>query len=420
MAATVSRPADTLITVPLGGNTWKYPKENHGGQLSEAGIRNWTDTACYFITRVRVSRPGMLRLWLRATVSGGESVIRVSLLGHSRDIRLKPGEPGDRSAGTWQVTDTGYIAIRLQALSKTGRYFGEVAALKLDGTALQGRTAFVKNNEGNFFYWGRRGPSVHLNYEMPGDADAEWFYNEVTVPAGNDIVGSYFMADGFAEGYFGMQVNSSRERRILFSVWSPFHTDDPSAIPADQKILLVKKGAGVHAGEFGNEGSGGQSFLRYNWKANTTYRFLLHARPGDNDHTRYTAWFYAPEQAHWQLIASFSRPHTHTWLKHLHSFLENFSPDQGDITRKVLFTNQWVRDAAGKWTALTRARFTGDNTAGKGYRMDYGGGVEGAAFFLKNCGFFNGYTPLNTHYARPPGGLPPEIPFERLKVKGKR
>ena len=30
------------------------------------------------------------------------------------------------------------------------------------------------------------------------------------------------MANGFGEGYFGIQVNGPNERRVLFSVWSPF------------------------------------------------------------------------------------------------------------------------------------------------------------------------------------------------------
>ena len=40
--------------------------------------------------------------------------------------------------------------------------------------------------------------------------DIEWFYSELTVPEGNDVIGSYFMANGFSEGYFGIQVNSLR------------------------------------------------------------------------------------------------------------------------------------------------------------------------------------------------------------------
>ena len=75
------------------------------------------------------------------------------------------------------------------------------------------------------------------------------------------------MANGFGEGYFGMQVNSENERRILFSVWSPFKTDNPKEIPDDHKITLNKVGQQVKTGEFGNEGSGGQSYMKYNWSA---------------------------------------------------------------------------------------------------------------------------------------------------------
>jgi hypothetical protein len=246
------------------------------------------------------------------------------------------------------------------------------------------------------------------------DKNAAWFYNEVTVPEGNDVLGSYFMADGFAEGYFGMQVNSPTERHILFSVWSPFKTDNPGQIPDDQKIVLLKKGAGVHTSEFGNEGSGGQSYLNYNWKAGNTYKFLTHSVPDAHNHTIYAAYFFAPELGKWQLIASFSRPQTHTYLKHLHSFLENFEPEQGTITRKVLFTNQWIADDAGNWTELNKARFTVDNTGAKGYRMDYAGGTAGNAFYLKNCGFFNDYTVRNTVFERPAGGKLPDVDLSKL------
>ena len=44
------------------------------------------------------------------------------------------------------------------------------------------------------------------------------------------------------------QVNSSTERRILFSIWSPFKTDDPKSVPADQRVQLIKKGKNVTTG----------------------------------------------------------------------------------------------------------------------------------------------------------------------------
>jgi hypothetical protein len=274
----------------------------------------------------------------------GKSKIRITTGNISKDIDVDGVDEKDYYAGEWKIKDSGYVAFNIKAISKTESNFPDISAFKISGKNVNDKTSFVRNNEGNFFHWGRRGPSVHLGYALPQNINAEWFYNEVTVPEGEDVIGSYFMANGFAEGYFGIQVNSPTERRILFSVWSPFRTDDPKAIPEDHKIKLLKKGDDVYTGEFGNEGSGGQSYLRYNWKAGTTYRFLLRGIPDGTDHTTYTAYFYAPEKSAWMLIASFKRPKTNTYLKRPHSFLENFSPEQRDIERKVLFGNQWVRD----------------------------------------------------------------------------
>lgn len=254
-----------------------------------------------------------------------------------------------------------------------------------------------------------------MNYPFADGTQAEWFYNEVTVPEGQDVIGSYYMANGFGEGYFGMQVNSAAERRILFSVWSPFATDDPKSIPEDMRIAMLKKGAGVHTGEFGNEGAGGQSYLRFPWKTGITYGFLLRAVPDGNNNTAYTAYFYDPEQGRWMLIAAFRRPKTDKYLTRIHSFLENFNPEYGDRQREVLFGNQWIRDVKGNWISLNRAVFTYDNTAAKGYRKDYAGGVvEGKYFFLRNCGFFNRYTLYGSAFTRTAGDKHPEIDFATL------
>lgn len=406
-------PSDTSVTVPLGGNAWRTDKDTTGGNVSNDGIVNWTNPRAKFTAYVRLATKGKFKLWVNLKVPGGKSSITVSALKSKKVISVTGDAFKDQYMGEWTVTDTGYIAIQIGAISKTGANFAAISSIRLSGTAINSKTAFVKNNEGDFFYWGRRGPSVHLNYTMP-DKNIEWFYNEVTVTKGNDVLGSYFMADGFAEGYFGMQVNSATERHILFSVWSPFKTDNPGQIPEDQKIVMLKKGTGVHTGEFGNEGSGGQSYLNYNWKAGNTYKFLMHAKPYGDNHTVYTAYFFAPEKGDWQLIASFSRPQTHTYLKHLHSFLENFEPEQGTITRKVLFSNQWVADDAGNWTALNKARFTIDNTGIKGYRMDYAGGMDSNAFYLKNCGFFSAYTVRNTVFERNLGSMKPDVDLSKL------
>ena len=211
-----------------------------------------------------------------------------------------------------------------------------------------------------------------------------------------------------------MQVNSPTERRVLFSVWSPYKTDDPKSIPESDRIVLLKKGEGVTSGEFGNEGSGGQSFYHYMWKAGQTYSFLLRGQPDGAEATVYTAWFFAPETRQWKLIASFRRPKKATYLTSLYSFLENFIPETGNIERRALYGNQWVRDTSGKWMELTSIKFTGDNTARKNYRKDYAGGNTDGSFFLRNCGFFSDYTGLDQTFNRPPSGAPPKIDFTSL------
>ncbi|HTK19173.1 MAG TPA: DUF3472 domain-containing protein [Mucilaginibacter sp.] len=410
-----AKPAtDSLTIVPIGGNTWRTDKDTTGGSVTDAGITYWSNPDANYTAYFRLGSTGKFKLYLSMAVPTGKSKIAITALGITKVMLVSSGTFQDIYAGEWSATDTGYIAIKIKGVSKSDSLFANISSIKLMGNAIDNKTTFVRNNEGQFFYWGRRGPSVHLGYTIADGINAEWFYNEVTVPKGNDVLGSYFMADGFGEGYFGMQVNSPTERHILFSVWSPFNTDDPNAIPDDQKIILLKKGNNVHTGEFGNEGAGGQSYLNYMWHAGQTYKFLVHAKPDGKGRTKFTAYFFAPELNKWQLIASFSRPKTDTYLKHLHSFLENFEPEQGTRTRKVLFNNQWICDTDGQWIELVKARFTGDNTAVKGYRMDYAGGLEGNSYFLKNCGFFNHYTSRNIYFNRPAGSKKPDIDLSKL------
>lgn len=410
----IKQQPDTAIIVPLGGNAWRTDKDTLGGKITNDGVADWSNPNAVFTAYVRFGKTGKFKLHLNLSVPSGNSTLTVSALGNKHTLEVNGIDTKDHYAGEWNLIDTGYVEITIRGLKKTGNVFANISSVKLSGEAVSSKANYVKNNDGDFFYWGRRGPSVHLSYVAPDGLNAEWFYNEVTVPKGNDVLGSYFMACGFGEGYFGMQVNSPAERHILFSVWSPFKTDDPKSIPEDQKIIMLKKGDNVHTGEFGNEGSGGQSYMNYLWKAGTTYKFLMHARPDGKGRTEYTAYFYAPETGKWHLIASFSRPKTNTYLKHLHSFLENFDPEQGIYTREVHFNNEWICDSTGKWTELTKARFTGDNTAVKGYRMDYGGGTQGNHFYLKNCGFFNNYTPRNIFFERPAGGKKPDVDLSKL------
>jgi hypothetical protein len=400
---------DNKQFIPIGGNAWVF-----GGKdsLTNEGLQHWTDPATVCKMFVRLSQPGTMKLSLMLTAAA-QSRFKVTIMS-SATIIVAEKDRSDYPLGAYDIMQPGYVSIEIQGIDKTGENFGSVSGIVISGTAVTQDASYVKDNEGNYFYWGRRGPSVHLRFDTRNKTDIEWFYSEITVPAGNDVMGSYFMANGFGEGYFGMQVNSKDERRILFSVWSPFKTDDPKAIPESDRIVLLKKGEGVRTGEFGNEGSGGQSFYRYMWKADQTYSFLLHGVPDGSDATVYTAWFFAPETYRWQLIASFRRPKKATYLTNLYSFLENFIPETGNIERMARYGNQWVRDAKGEWMELTSIKFTGDNTARKNYRKDYSGGSTNGTFFLRNCGFFSDFTELDQTFSRLPSGKPPKIDFSKL------
>ncbi|WP_064196456.1 MULTISPECIES: DUF3472 domain-containing protein [Emticicia] len=396
--------------IPIGGNAWTY----NGGKISEQGFSDWENTSTICRTYFKTSQQGTLKLSIIINTNGSKSKLKVSIQGKSIEIIAENNTEKEVYVGEWNIRKAGYIAVDMSGITKTTNTFGQISNLIVSGSAISEDLAFVKNNDGNFFYWGRRGPSVHLRYPVESSQEVEWFYNEITVPKGNDVIGSYFMANGFGEGYFGMQVNSTTERRVLFSVWSPFNTDNPKTIPQDQKIILLKKGEGVYTGEFGNEGSGGQSFLKYNWIAGNTYKFLLQGKPLENNYTLYTAYFFAPEENQWRLIASFKRPKTTTYLKNLYSFLENFIPETGNQERMAYFDNQWICNSKGEWTELNKISLTADNTARKAYRLDYSGGLKNDRFFLRNCGFFDDNTPLNQTFQRTLQNKKPSIDFSKL------
>ncbi len=407
------RAIDTIYidTIPLGGNAYATPP----AEITDEGLINWsnasTNTSIYFSIDV----PQTFDISLRLQTPNGSSEISINSGNTTLKKRIEQATFGIVNLGKIHVTRSGYVKLELKGISKTGKVFANVSDLIIQYAKKDTGIAYVKS--GSSFHFGRRGPSVHLRYEILGNlkTDVRWFYNELMIPSGEDKTGSYFMADGFGEGYFGMQVNIETERRILFSVWSPFETDDPKSIPDSLKISLLRKGDNVITNNFGNEGSGGQSYMRFNWKAGNTYSFLLQAEPDSLHHsTTYTAYFKDVAAGKWYLIASFKRPQTTTYLTHLYSFLENFIPERGDQTRMGFYKNQWIANSKNEWHELTEAAFTVDATAKAGYRKDYAGGTDDDKFFLKNDGFFNEFVKPYQSFKRNALNNKPDIDFAHL------
>lgn len=398
--------------IPLGGNAYV----GYGAKITDRGLVQWGDNKTIVSIYFRTTIPQVLNLALVLRVPEGESSIKIKYDKQSFDKKVSNLVFDTVAIGKINIKSEGYVKIDIQGLKKTHSYFAEISDLIISAEKLDQDLVYVKKSSS--FHFGRRGPSVHLRYDIPPSInnDVRWFYNEIKVPSKNDIIGSYYMANGFGEGYFGMQVNSPTERRILFSVWSPFVTDDPKSIPDSMKIVLLKKGLGVKTGEFGNEGSGGQSYMVFPWKTEENYAFLLGVKPDfTNKTTEYTAYFKNLEKNNWFLIARFKRPQKATNLTNLHSFLENFATTTGNVTRIGYFQNQWIMDSSGNWYELNNAKFTADATARGNFRKDFAGGIMDNKFFLKNAGFFNQFTSMGQFFKRESLGQKPEIDFDELE-----
>jgi len=412
LSCETSRAQDSANTVPLGGNAYVTKTSPTGDEIiTDTGLHNWDSSKAIVSVYFDVQQAGELQLSLVGTLSGAShSTVKVSIGDQSRLVKLSLVAPPVIPVGTFAIHKSGYVRVDLQGISNDGGYFGDISGLQIAGPATTAGTVFA--NDPSNFYWSLRGPSVHLGYNVP--SNTEYFYSEVTVPKGQDPVGSYYMADGFSVGYFGMQVVSATERWVLFSVWDP----------STGSTTLVKQGPNVIVDNFGGEGTGGQSHLVYPWVAGETYRFLTRAQPDGSGNTLFSAWFSrAPHDrrisarkdgCQWQLLATWKYPGTSMYLNGVYSFLESFDPAYGYIGREGHYANQWAVDSNGKWSEITSAYFDVDPTGLNRQRLDYAGGAIGSEFFLRNDGFFSHSTTSGQTFTRTATGIRPEVDLNAL------
>lgn len=395
-------------TVPLGGNAYVTAASRSATEVvDDTGLHRWTSAQTVVSAYFHVAQAGSLDVSLAGALNGAShSQVKVSLGDQAHTADLYAGGTSAFPAGTFHVDQPGYVKVDLQGLSTDGKSFGDLSGLVIDGTAATG--AVFANDPANF-YWSRRGPSVHLGFSIP--AQTEYFYSEITVPTGQDPVGTYYMANGFDVGYFGIQVVSPKERWVLFSVW-----DSPAG-----DTTLVRKGSKVIANDFGGEGTGGQSHLVFPWEAGKTYRFLTRAQPDGSGDTLYTSWFGAPADAkkvksgvEWKLLATWKYVGRASYLASVYSFLEGFNPDTGYLSRRASYGNQWAISTSGAWTEMTQARFTVDATGRNQQRLDFAGGVDGNAFYLRNDGFFSETVAPDQTFTRAPVLIHPDVDFGQL------
>lgn len=390
-AAELRVPAATAYVLP----------DAQGARVDSRGVTGWTNPAMSLNWYGRFSKAGVVsaRVELRLP-AGTESKLRLTV-GQQSHPAVVVGKGGDSLVtadfGEYTLPQQGYARFALESLGAQKQPLGDLDALVLDGPALEG-AHFNLNPR-------RNAASVHLMYPVPADVKIAAFYCEVT--AVEAPTATFVMACGWHRGYFGMQVNSPSERRIIFSVWDSGDEEvDRDKVADENRVRLVGKGEGVYAGDFGNEGTGGHSHLVYHWKTGETQRFVVTAEPVDSTSTIFAGYWFHPEKRAWMPISAWKAPKEGGWLKRPHSFSEDFWDANGNLVRKARYGNQWIRTPEGAWQELTTASFSHDPT-GKADRLDRFMGVEDGQFFLSHGGFIEGFTPFGQRFDRPATGKAP-------------
>jgi len=390
--------AQPKITLPAF-TAYAIPAENEDEKGSivfdeNTGIHNWTNPRQTIHFFFHVKEAGTVKLSLSMMNTDPTAAIKWSCNGQQQTIAARQADtPSIVKAGTLSFKSPGFYELILSAVKKPTYALPQIQSIQLEGAIAATIHANQKPR--------RNSASVHLKFPLNDSLKAVGFYNELTIPKGFDPVHTYYMACGFGRGYFGMQVNSPTERRIIFSVWdSGKEPADRNKVKEDDKVKLTGKGEGVIAEGFGNEGTGGHSHWVYNWKTDSTYRFYVTALPDSND-TYYSGYFFIPELQQWKLIAAFKAPNDGKYLKGLYSFVENFVGINGQLERKALLGNQWIQTEDRKWIELNQAKFSYDATGKAGDRIDYDAGIEAGKFYLGNGGFKEGTAQYGYLYARP-------------------
>lgn len=405
----IAWPAAAALRVPAF-TAYLDPDPNAAEVSPARGIHGWKDSQQKVVWFGEFKTPGLLTAAIALRLPANEASALRLTVGDTVRLATVTGRGMEAVVtadfGEFTATTNGYTRLALETLASSGKTFGDIDALQLDGPAADGAHFNLEPR--------RNAASVHLAYPTPAAAAIAAFHVEVT--AVEDPVATFYMACGWRRGYLGMQVNSATERRIIFSVWdSGSEAVDRAKVAAADRVQLLAKGAGVVATDFGHEGTGGHSHLVHPWKTGQPQRFVVTATPADATHTIYSGYWFQPGPRRWLLIASFKAPKDGNHLRGLHSFSEDFWDGNGHVRRKARYGAQWIQTADGAWSELTTATFSHDPT-GRTARLDRFMGVEEGGFFLSQGGFGPGFTRFGEKFTRPASGSRPVLELPVVPV----
>ena len=366
-----------------------------------------------------VEKPGVKKLSVRFTANKGSTA---TLAAHVVD-NLKVDALKKAAKVSVQLTGTGKPALSKEialTFPAAGAYLIALDAQQAEGSVtLNGLLLIGATNPELWTLPNGNAQSVHFGYALPKGEMALWAYAEAKSLPGPPT--TYNCVLGFGHGYFGFQRKTAgpeaKDRVFIYSLWdNGYVKNDAKKVSAEELrdlvVTTVAKGEGVNASAFDHEGSGGHSDLPYAWKDNATYSFLLGVK-ADGDAAVYSAWVKLAETGQWRFLTSFRRPKTEAKIDGLYSFVEDWSGSFGQVERKCLYSNLWIRTAAGKWVALKEAKSSATSELG---RKDFSHTVEGNAVALITGGYSSADGKRGVILAVP-AGKEPVVDLAKLPTK---
>ncbi len=202
----------------------------------------------------------------------------------------------------------------------------------------------------------------HLWWNLEDQRDANCVYGTITVLATHPAIyycGANWHPGEPAGGYCGIQDNSPRERRTIFSIWDTSPKLSPKITEADLNTKF---------GRFGGEGEGGHTHMVLPWKTDETFHFFVQKQPGTIRETTDTRYYFREgNRGQWRHAATISSPNgghksVATIGGGLNSFLENFAGKDKSVPKLALY-RLWLGSSVEKLRPLRRA--SGDGVWGQ-------------------------------------------------------
>lgn len=187
-----------------------------------------------------------------------------------------------------------------------------------------------------------------------------------------------------AGGYCGIQHNSAKERRTIFSIWDTSAALHPKVTEADSKTIFNR---------FGDEGEGTHTHMIWPWRADEPFQFFVQKQSGSAPHTTDARYYvYDRELKRWRHSATIASPNGDEKSQRsvatiggggLASFLENFSGKDRERPKLAIY-RLWLGTSIDNLKCLNQAQ--GDGVWGQlqdAYFLAEGSEQERQAIFDK-------------------------------------